>query len=323
VNTLVLTLFSLPFLAFLLDLLLGDPQRLPHPVRLIGRWLDWLEPQTRRTGLPLRAAGVLCVLATAGGVYAVVDFLCGIKYFGMFLLLYFAYAGLALGELLSSARQALKLIENGAQLDEAREAVGMLVSRSTASMDQAELRKTLAETVSENFCDAYVAPMFYLVLGGPALLWAYKAVSTMDSMWGYKTERFRELGWAAARTDDALAFIPARMSALLLLGVGAVMGLNWRPALARVRADAATMDSPNAGWPMAMCAWLLQGGMGGPATYFGEVKQKPVLGPEEALWTVEKISKLSRLVLFAGFAGVVSMQLVKVLTLGPLSRLFW
>lgn len=322
-NTLALTLFSLPFLAFLLDMLLGDPQRLPHPVRLIGRWLDWLERQARRTELPLRGVGVLCVLATAGGTYAVVDFLCGIKYFGMFILLYFAYAGLALGELLSSARQALRRIEDEVRLDEAREAVGMLVSRSTIDMDAAELRKTLAETMSENFCDAFIAPMFYLVLGGPALMWAYKAVSTMDSMWGYRTERFRSLGWAAARCDDALAYVPARLSAALLICVGALMGLNWRQALGRVRADAATMDSPNAGWPMAASAWLFLGGMGGPATYFGEVKLKPVLGPEGAPWTLEKISTLSRVILLSGFAGVVLMQLVKVLALGPFSRLFW
>jgi len=322
VNILILTLFSLPVLAFIIDLLLGDPQRLPHPVQLIGLWLDWLESVVRRFGLPLRLAGALCVLVTAGLAYVSVDFLCGLKYFGMVLLVYFAYAGLALGELLDSARDALELIEDEESLEEARVAVGMLVSRSTAGMDAAELRKTLAETVSENFCDAYVAPMFYLVLGGPALMWAYKAVSTMDSMWGYKTERFRELGWAAARTDDALAYVPARLSALLLLGVGALLGLNWREAWARFRADAATMDSPNAGWPMAMCAWLLQGGMGGPAMYFGEVKQKPILGPERLPWSLEELYKLFRLVLFAGFSGVVLMQMLKVLSRGPLSRLF-
>jgi adenosylcobinamide-phosphate synthase len=199
----------------------------------------------------------------------------------------------------------------------------MLVSRSTVDMNAEELRKTLAETVSENFCDAFVAPMLYLVLGGPALMWAYKAVSTMDSMWGYRTERFRDLGWAAARCDDALAYVPARLSAVLLISVGALMGLNWRQALERVWADAATMDSPNAGWPMAACAWLVQGGMGGPATYFGEVKLKPVLGPKGAPWTLNKLSKLSRLVLFSGVSGVVLMQLAKVLALGPLSRLFW
>ena len=320
---LVLTLFSLPFLAFLLDLLLGDPHRLPHPVRLIGLWLHWLEPRARRLGLPLKLAGLLCVAATAGASYGAVTFLCSIKYFGLIFLLYFAYAGLALGELLASARAAMRLIQDDARLDEARQAVGMLVSRSTGQMDAQELRRTLAETVSENFCDAFVAPMFYLVLGGPALMWAYKAVSTMDSMWGYKTERFRDLGYAAARTDDALAYVPARLSALLLLVVGALLGLNWRQALARFQPDAAQMDSPNAGWPMAACAWLVQGSMGGPATYFGEVKLKPALGPKDQVWSVEKLKKLSRLVLFSGFAGVVLLQAAMVLATGHLSRYFW
>lgn len=320
---LVLTLFSLPFVAFLLDLLLGDPQRLPHPVRLLGLWLDWLEPRARRLGLPLMFAGLLCVAATASASYAAVSFLCSIKYFGLILLVYFSYAGLALGELLASARAAQRLIQDDARLNEARQAVGMLVSRSTAEMDAQELRRTLAETVSENFCDAFVAPMFYLVLGGPALMWAYKAVSTMDSMWGYKTERFRELGWAAARADDALAYVPARLSALLLLIVGALLGLNWRQALARFRADAAQMDSPNAGWPMAACAWLVQGGMGGPAIYFGEMKLKPVLGPAGQAWTHEKLVRLSRLVLFSGFAGVLLLQGLMVLATAHLSRYFW
>ena len=320
---LVLTLFSLPFLAFLLDLLLGDPRRLPHPVRLIGLWLDWLEPRVRRLGLPLKLAGALCVLATALGAFAAVDFLCSIRYFGLFLLMYFAYAGLALGELLASARAALRLIQDDARLGEARQAVGMLVSRSTAEMDAQELRRTLAETVSENFCDAFVAPMLYLVLGGPALMWAYKAVSTMDSMWGYKTERFRELGWAAARADDVLAYVPARLSAVLLIAVGGLLGLNWRQALARFRADAAQMDSPNAGWPMAACAWLVHGGMGGPATYFGEVKLKPVLGPAGQIWTQDKLKKLSRLVLFSGFAGVLLLQAARALATSHLSRFFW
>jgi len=320
---LVLTLFSLPFLAFLLDLLLGDPQRLPHPVRLIGLWLDWLEPRARRLGLPLKLAGLLCVAVTAGASYAAVSFLCSIKYFGLILLVYFSYAGLALGELLTSARAAQRLIQDDSRLDEARQAVGMLVSRSTAEMDAQELRRTLAETVSENFCDAFVAPMLYLVLGGPALMWAYKAVSTMDSMWGYKTERFRELGWAAARADDALAYVPARLSAFLLLGAGALLGLNWRQALARFRADAAQMDSPNAGWPMAACAWLVQGSMGGPATYFGVVKLKPVLGPVGQVWTHDKLKKLSRLVLFSGFASVLLLQVTMVLATAHLSRYFW
>jgi adenosylcobinamide-phosphate synthase len=312
VKILVLTLFSVPFLAFILDLLFGDPRRLPHPVRFIGGLLDWLEPKARAWRLAPRVSGALCVAGVAAASYAAVHFLSELKFIGMALLLYFAYAGLALGELIDCARDALDLIEEDGRLEEAREAVGMLVSRNTDSMDADQLRRTLAETVSENFCDAFVAPMFYLVLGGPALMWAYKAVSTMDSMWGYKTEEYREFGWAAARADDLLAYIPARLSALLLLGVGALLKLNVKEAWARFRTDAAKMESPNAGWPMAACAWLVQGSMGGPAVYFGEVKLKPELGPEGQAWSVEKLERMFKLVVFSGFAGVILFQAVKV-----------
>ncbi|MBA4357666.1 MAG: cobalamin biosynthesis protein CobD [Desulfovibrio sp.] len=311
-KTLVLTLLSLPVLATVLDLLLGDPHRLPHPVRLIGRWLDWLERHAREWVLGLKGSGALCVVLTAGGAWAVVEFLTGLRYLGMILTLYFAYAGLALGELLDEGRDALELIEEGS-LDEAREAVGGLVSRDTSGLDEAELRKTLAETLSENLCDGFVAPAFYLILGGPALLWAYKAVSTMDSMWGYRTERYQDLGWAAARADDLLAYVPARLTALFLLLAGAVLRLPWLEALRRVPAEARTMDSPNAGWPMSTCAWLLQAGMGGPAIYFGEAKIKPELGPKGQEWSIEKLKKLFRLMVFAAFLGLFVLQAVKVL----------
>ncbi len=321
-NLLALTFFSLPTLAFALDLLLGDPHRLPHPVRGLGWGLDRLEPLARRCGLPLRFAGALCVGLMAGGAYAAVDFLCDIHFFGVLLLAYFSYAGLALGELVDSGREALELVEDDGRLDDARLAVGMLVSRDTTTMLAPELRKTLAETVSENFCDAFVAPLFYLVLGGPALMWAYKAVSTMDSMWGYRTERFNQLGWAAARADDVLAYLPARISAVLLVGSGAILRLPWREAMAHVRAEAARMESPNAGWPMATCAWLLGGGMGGATRYFGEIKNKPILGPQGAPWTLEKLKQLFRLVLLSGFAGVVLLQLCKVVVVRHLPWLW-
>jgi adenosylcobinamide-phosphate synthase len=308
---LILTLFSVPMLAFILDLLLGDPRRLPHPVRLIGIALDRLEPWARGLGVGPKAAGTLCVVLVAGLSYGCVLFLTELKWIGMLLLLYFAYAGLALGELIDSAKDALDAIEAG-ELDDAREAVGMLVTRSTEGMDALELRKTLAETVSENFNDGFVAPMFYLVLGGPALLWGYKAVSTMDSMWGYKNERYEQLGWAAAKADDLLAWVPARISAALLIIVGALLKLDWQGAKTHVSTDAAKMESPNAGWPMSACAWLLGGGMGGPALYFGEAKDKPILGPEGQEWTLEKLMTMFRLVVLSGFAGLLLLQALKV-----------
>ncbi len=309
---LVLTLFSLPFLAFIVDLLLGDPERLPHPVRLIGRFLDWLEAHARHWVLGLKGSGILCVLLTTGLTWAVVEFLTELRFIGLLFGLYFAYAGLALGELIDEGRDALEYLEEG-DLEQAREIIAGLVSRDTADLDEAGLRRTLAETMSENLCDGFTAPLFYLILGGPALMWAYKAVSTMDSMWGYKTERFRDLGWAAARADDILAYIPARLTALFLLAAGAVLRLPWREAARHIPAEARTMDSPNAGWPMSTCAWLLEGSMGGPAVYFGEPKMKPELGPRGQEWSLEKLKKLFRLMVFAALLGLFLLQALKVL----------
>ncbi len=301
------TLFSLPALATALDLLLGDPHRLPHPVRAIGAFLTCLEPRARAWGLPLRLAGALCVLLTAGFCAGLVYLLLRVPLLGGAVALYLAYAGLALGQLVKEGRRALRLIESGAEsgdlsaeMNAAREAVGFLVSRDTSALGPEELRRTLAETLSENLGDGFVCPLFYLVLAGPVGLWAYKAVSTMDSMWGYKTERYRELGWACARLDDALAYLPARLTAVLLILAGLCLGLDWRGALAHTARDARRMESPNAGWPMATSAWLLGAGMGGAAVYFGEVKMKPVLGPEGQPWRPEILSKLLRLLVIAG-----------------------
>jgi adenosylcobinamide-phosphate synthase len=304
---LFLTVFSLPLLAVALDFIFGDPQHLPHPVRFIGRWLEWLEPRARNWKLNLRMAGRASVLLTVALTALAVHLLSEIRYIGMIFAVYFAYAGLALGELIDDGRDALDLIEAG-DLDGAREAVGMLVTRETDRMDAAELRRTLAETVSENLSDGFFGPLFYLVLGGPVLMWIYKAVSTMDSMWGYKTEEYGELGRAAARTDDLLSWIPARLTAFFLLVTGWLLRMPWREAKRNLAADARKMESPNAGWPMATCAWLLEGSMGGPAVYFGEAKWKPNLGPQDREWTPEKLKNLFRLAVFAAFLGLFVMQ---------------
>ncbi|MCK9241499.1 cobalamin biosynthesis protein, partial [Desulfocurvus sp.] len=131
--------------------------------------------------------------------------------------------------------------------------------------------------------------------------WAYKAVSTMDSMWGYRTERWRGLGWACARLDDALAFVPSRLAALGIAAVSRAAGGLAVP-LAAVRRDAARMASPNAGWPMAAAAWALGAGMGGPAVYFGQPVDKPRLGPGGGAWTPALVRRLIGLLRAAGLA---------------------
>ena len=292
-------ILAVPTAAVALDAWLGDPKSWPHPVRLIGWCLDTFESSVRKLRLPLKVAGWLALLCLPTLAWTAAAYFISIPVLGGIAAVYLAFAGLALGCLIKDAQHAARLIDSG-DLSSAREAVSYLVSRETSAMEAAELRKTLAETVSENLNDGFVAPLFYLCLLGPGGLWAYKTVSTMDSMWGYRTERFRDLGYAAARADDVLAFFPARITAQLLLLAGDRMGLDVQTARQRYSADAVMMESPNAGWPMAAVAWLVQGRMGGDAVYHGEMRRKPILGPEDEPWDVERLRLLLRLCCKAG-----------------------
>jgi cobalamin biosynthesis protein CobD/CbiB len=192
-------IFIVPAAALILDTLLGDPKSLPHPVRLVGRVLDLYEASARRVGIGLRAAGWAAVILLPAAAWSAAEFLMAIPYLGALVAVYLAYAGLALGCLAREAYRVAALLDTG-DLAGARRALSMLVSRDTSDLSPDEVRRTLAETVSENLNDGLVAPMFYLVLLGPGGLWAYKTVSTMDSMWGYRTQRYRDLGRGAAKT---------------------------------------------------------------------------------------------------------------------------
>ncbi|MDQ7831280.1 MAG: adenosylcobinamide-phosphate synthase CbiB [Desulfovibrionaceae bacterium] len=284
--------------AVLVDRLLGDPPGWPHPVRLIGAALVWLERLAPETPVLRRLFGAAVTLALAGGSALIVHLLVTLPGVGGLAALYFAFAGLALGSLLHEGRTVLALLESG-DLGGARRAVAGLVSRDASGMDASAVRRALAETVSENFNDGFAAPLFFLLLGGPALMWAYKAVSTMDSMWGYRTPRFRDLGWFAARADDVLAFVPARLAALALVGAGWMLRRRPVGVWTRIRRDARRMDSPNAGWPMAAAAWVCGAGMGGRSVYFGRTVDKPHLGPAGG-WDGPHLRLLLRVVSRAG-----------------------
>lgn len=244
-------------LALGLDLWLADPKNLPHPVQGIGLAANALERPARKAKNP-RMAGVAVLfflLCLTGGLVACLTNLgSGL---GALFSLYFCWSGLALGGLVRDGRAALAAVEEAEkaqdrltqgqlapdQLVRARQAVQMLVSRDTKDMDASELYRSVAESVSENFNDAFVAPWFWLCLGGPVGLWLYKTVSTMDSMWGYKNERWEHLGWAAARLDDLLAFIPARLSVLFMLLTAWFERLPWKEGPAAVL-EAARLSHP-------------------------------------------------------------------------------
>lgn len=317
-----------------MDLLLGDPKRLPHPVQGIGALAAMLEAPSRRLAHPVSAGcmALVAVLLLTGSAAALLTRLpLGL---GLLAAVYLAWSGLALGSLIREGEEALGALRrakrNPALLPDARRAVQMLVSRDTSAMPLSGLYRSLGESISENLTDAFIAPYFWLCLGGPVGLWLYKAASTMDSMWGYTNERWRCLGRCAARLDDVLAFLPARLSPLFLLAAawlralprtfGALRALvqssglrglftvpNW-PGLARIAFEARLSASPNAGWPMAAAAWLLTGKCGGPTVYDGRVVDKPVMGPEHGLWEEETVAALLRHVRLAGIVGALSLS---------------
>ncbi|MCC8193465.1 MAG: cobalamin biosynthesis protein [Deltaproteobacteria bacterium] len=302
----------IPLAALLLEAVIGDPPGWPHPVRAIGWLCDGAESLGRRLIPSERIAGVFGVCAVLCGTWVSVRLLLLFPFFiAAVIAVYLCFAGLALGQLLREGTAAIILLERE-DVESARAAIGMLVSRDVSRADRDALCRTLAETLAENVNDAFIAPFFWLVLGGPAGLWLYKAASTMDSMWGYPYEPWTRFGTAAARLDDALAFIPARLTAALLycsafLGRRGNAPFAFRPWFARVATDARTMKSPNAGWPMAACAWIHRAAMGGPAVYAGSVVQKPVLGPPGTVWTPAALRELCENIRRTGILGALSL----------------
>ena len=314
----------------MLDIAFGDPRLpWPHPVCLIGWLIDRLEKFVQsfasfschfiKKRHAEKIAGILSLLVACLSFWLSTLIFCRLPLIGPFLALYLAWAGLAAGCLLSTGKLALARVASGS-LPHGREAVSWLVTRDTSSMNQTALFKTLADTLSENYTDALLAPLFWLLLLGPAGLWIYKTVSTFDSRWGYRTEKWAHTGWAAARTDDALAWMPARLAPALLWLTHILMKFaklnKWQghwPGYVLIGRQAKTMPSPNSGWSMASCAWLCNGRMAGPDKYFGVVIEKGWLGPEKEQardWTEQQLESLLSLIKAASLIGGLVLWLV-------------
>ena len=271
---------ALPFLlAYLLDLLLGDPLGWPHPVRLLGSIIQYWESVLYRAKVGAGALFWLAVMGTAlvliFGVLAVVALLP--PWAGIAVLTYFLYTGLATRSLhLESLRVETALVKG--DLDGARVHLAMIVGRETSHLSPEDMRRAVIETVAENLADGVVAPMFFtLMLGLPGLFF-YKAANTMDSMVGHKNYWYAQFGKVAARADDVLNFIPARLTALLMIPTAAALGLDWRGAWQTLKRDRNNAASPNAGWPEAAMAGALRVRLGGPSIYFGRLVDKPFIG---------------------------------------------
>ena len=271
---------------FALDLLLADPERMPHPVVYMGKAISGLEGFLR-THLPKTAEGELlggAVLAAAlpAGTYAVSGGALALARklhpgLGFALETLWCWQALALKGLAAESGRVRDELERG-DLPAARRAVGRIVGRDTAALTEEGVAKAAVETVAENFSDGVAAPLFYMLLGGAPLALAYKSVNTMDSMVGYKNDRYLYFGRAAAKLDDAANYIPSRAAALLWIGGACLTGYDGKGAWRIWRRDRRNHASPNSAQTESACAGALGVQLAGPASYFGKRVDKPTIG---------------------------------------------
>ena len=288
--------------ALVLDALIGDPPTWPHMVRLIGSAISALE-QNLRIRRPSAAeqqlAGLLLVCIVVGGSWLVAWSFLFVTFnlwapLGWIMALIFAFQSVAAGQLWREALRVAAPLDRG-DIELARIRLAMIVGRDTARLDGTGVRRAIIETVAENLNDGVIAPLFYMALGGPALSVAYKAANTLDSMIGYKNERYINYGRAAAKFDDVVGWIPARLSALFITAAAALSGMNARGAWMSSLANHGAHTSPNAGWPEAAAAGALGLRLGGPTVYGGVLHDKPWInsaGRDAAQGDVQAIARL-------------------------------
>ncbi len=299
---------------FLLDLILGDPYWLTHPIRLIGNLIAKIEAsllkeknnKTFTNDEKLKKGKILVItvcLCTGATVFFSLFLAFWIhSIFGLIVESVMVYQILAMKCLKKeSIKVYSKLKENN--LDEAREAVSMIVGRDTAVLEKTGISKATIETVAENCSDGVIAPMLYLALGGPVLGFLYKAVNTMDSMVGYKNEKYLYFGRAAAKLDDWLNYIPSRISAGLMIIAAFFLGkeFNGKEAYVIFKRDRFQHASPNSAQTESVCAGALGIELAGDAVYFGEIVKKPYIGDAKREVVYEDIVRVNQLLYVSGF----------------------
>lgn len=306
---------------FLLDLLLGDPGWLYHPVRIIGNGISLLEKMLRKV-FPKnkpgeRAAGVFLVIF-------IVFFSAGIPWLiltaayryniwlGFVLEMFMCYQLLATRSLRDESKKVYDALKTG-DMEKSRYAVSMIVGRDTRSLSEEGVTKAAVETVAENTSDGIIAPLFYMMIGGAVLGFAYKAVNTMDSMVGYKNDTYQYFGTAAARLDDVLNYIPARLSAVIMILASYCVGLDGKNAGKIFLRDRYKHSSPNSAQTEAVMAGALRVQLAGDAWYFGKLHKKPFIGDPIRKVEIEDIPRSHKLMYATSVFSVLIFGAVRLL----------
>ncbi len=310
-------------IGFILDLIFGDPYWLWHPIRGIGYLISGAEkllrkifPQTKQGELIAGVFLVFLVVLISAGIPAallVLVFQWNV-YVGIFLEAIMCYQLLATKSLKVESMKVHDALQAG-DLEGGRKAVSMIVGRDTQNLSQEGIIKAAVETVAENTSDGSIAPIIYMTIGGPILGFLYKAVNTMDSMVGYKNDKYLYFGRAAAKLDDLLNYIPARLSAYLMIGAAAIRGYHAKKAWSIYRRDRFNHASPNSAHTEAVTAGALKIQLAGDAYYFGKLYPKKTIGDNIKPVEVADIKRANELLYFTALLGLLLFGGIKLLIL--------
>jgi len=279
-------------LGYLLDLFIGDPEKLPHPIRVYGNLIVKGEQLLNKPRHQF-AKGMLLVVILCLLVFLFFNFLDEALLFlhpGLYLIFasIFVFYGLANRGLIDEGKAVFNVLHTQG-LEAGRKQLSRIVGRNTSQLTAQQIRVAVLETMSENLSDGVIAPLFYYALAGVPGIMTYKMINTLDSMLGYRSERYEQFGKFAARLDDVANFIPARLTALLMV----LVSMSWR-GLCFVLKYGNKHKSPNAGYPEAALAGILNCCFGGPNVYHGVLVQKPYIGEQDRLIQPEEIHRVSR-----------------------------
>lgn len=308
---------------FILDGIFGDPAWLVHPVVIMGKAITALEKFLRKrlpnTPEGERLGGRILAMALPVGTLLITGGVCWLFYrispiLGFAIELLWCAQALAAKGLAQESTNVYRELVNG-DLPASRRAVSRIVGRDTAELTSEGVTKAAVETVAENASDGVIAPLFYMMLGGAPLALVYKAINTMDSMVGYKNEKYLNFGRAAAKLDDAANYLPSRIAALLWIASAALTGNDAKSAWRIWRRDRRKHASPNSAQTESACAGALNVQLAGPATYFGKYYDKPTIGDAVRAIEPKDILRANTMMYVASVLGLAAAVLVRILVL--------
>ena len=310
-----LTLVIKIWIAYILDLVFGDPQNIIHPVQIIGKIISLGEKilLKEKSGSRYKFfAGIILNIFVVSITYGLTCLIYkSSKISGVFTLIeiYLMYTVFSVNSLAREGNRVYNILKEG-NIEKARKDLSYLVSRDTETMDEKMIIRSTMETISENTVDGIVAPMFYMFLGGLPLAMTYKAINTLDSMVGYKNERYMDFGKFSAKIDDIANFIPARITGFLIVAASMILRYNYKNSLKIFIRDRKNHSSPNSAHAEASVAGALGVQFGGRVSYFGKEADKPIIGDKIKDFELEDIKKNIKIMYITSFLSLAIFSLI-------------